>query len=149
MKNISFLMLFCCFSASLFAQNMQREQIDKTIRAYFEGYMTGNVEKLAFAFDTTSANLYATKTGEDKPVVIAHKFGEVVKRWVKNVQNKPYTEEDIKQSYYKILFLDVSDDKAAIAKIEIKLGQKLYVDYLSLYKLGEHWKIVSKIFVQN
>lgn len=141
--------IFACFANSLFAQNIQREQIDKTIRAYFEGYMTGNLEKLALAFDTTSANLYAIKVEEGKSSTIAHKLNEVVKRWVKNVQNKPYTEADIKQSYYKILLLDVSDDKAAIAKIEIKLGQKRYIDYLSLYKINEQWKIISKTFVQK
>jgi hypothetical protein len=149
MKNIAFLTLFCCFSVNLFAQETQREQIDKTIRAYFEGYMTGNMEKLALAFDTTSAHLYALKAEEGKPVVTANKLNEVVKRWVKNVQTKPYTEADIKQSYYKILLLDVTDDKVAIAKIEIKLGQKLYIDYLSLYKWGEQWKIVSKTFAQK
>jgi hypothetical protein len=137
MKNLVFLMLFGCFSANLFAQDTQREQIDKTIRAYFEGYMTGNIEKLSFAFDTTSAHLYAPKVEDNKIVVVPNKLGEVVKRWVKNAQNKPYSEADIKQSYYKILLLDVTDDKAAI------------VDYLSLYKVGEQWKIVSKTFAQK
>ena len=66
MRNISFLVLFCCFSGNLFAQDTQREQIDKTIRAYFEGYMTGNIQKLAIAFDTTSANLYANKLENGK-----------------------------------------------------------------------------------
>jgi hypothetical protein len=151
-KNILVLFTLCSvcgFNLQLKAQNSQHEGIDKAIKNYFEGYMTGNIEKLALAFDTTSAHLYAPKLEAGKTTITPNKLHEVVKRWANNVQKKPYTESEIQQSYYKILFLDVSDEKAAIAKIEIKLGQKLYYDYLSLYKIGEQWKIVSKTFVQK
>lgn len=149
MQNIIFFVLFFCFSNLLFAQDTQKEQIDKTIRGYFEGYMNGNLEKLAVAFDTTSGHLYANKVENSKSTIMPHKFGNVVKRWAKNAQTKPYSEAEIKQSYYKILFLDITDDKAAVAKIEIKLGQNLFVDYLSLYKSNENWKIVGKTYVQK
>lgn len=151
MKKILLLLIgfWGSLSLSLKAQNTASEGIDKAIKNYFEGYLTGDMRKLTLALDTTSAHLYATKVAEGKNITVAHKLNEVVKRWVSNVQKKPYSEAEIKESYYKILYLDITDDKAAIAKIEIKLGQKLYIDYLSLYRLGDTWKIISKTFVQK
>lgn len=46
----------------------------------------------------------------------------------------------------KFLDVDVSGT-AAVAKIEFYVGEKLtFIDYISLYKFGEEWKMVSKIF---
>jgi len=46
----------------------------------------------------------------------------------------------------KFLNVDVTGT-AAVAKIEFYIGKKLtYIDYISLYKFGEGWKIVNKIF---
>ena len=40
--------------------------------------------------------------------------------------------------------------KAAIVKIELRIeGKHKYTDYLSLYKFGEGWKIVSKIYCDH
>jgi hypothetical protein len=53
--------------------------------------------------------------------------------------------EDEKVSV-KFLNIDVSGN-AAMAKFEFFVGQKLtFIDYQFLYKFGEQWKIVSKIF---
>ncbi len=36
---------------------------------------------------------------------------------------------------------------AAVAKLEFYVGKTLkYIDYMSLYKFGDEWKIVNKIF---
>lgn len=46
----------------------------------------------------------------------------------------------------KFLEIDVTGN-AAMAKFEFYIGDKLtFVDYQFLYKYGDHWKIVSKIF---
>ena len=46
----------------------------------------------------------------------------------------------------KFLSVDVTGN-AAVAKFEFYTGSKLtFVDYLSLYKFGDKWEIVSKIF---
>lgn len=43
-------------------------------------------------------------------------------------------------------FIDVTDD-VAVAKVNyFEGGTKTYIDYISLYKYGEEWKIISKIF---
>ena len=47
-----------------------------------------------------------------------------------------------------IKFLDVDvTGTAAVAKIEFYIGKTLtYIDYIALYKFGNDWKIVNKIF---
>lgn len=48
----------------------------------------------------------------------------------------------------KFLSVDVTGT-AAVAKFEFYVGSTLkYVDYISLYKFGNNWKLVSKIFYQ-
>ena len=43
-------------------------------------------------------------------------------------------------------FIDVTGD-VALAKVNcFEGGTKTYIDYISLYKYGEEWKIISKIF---
>ncbi|MCB2221469.1 MAG: nuclear transport factor 2 family protein [Bacteroidetes bacterium] len=49
----------------------------------------------------------------------------------------------------KFPMIDVTGD-AAIAKIELyRDGEKIYTDYLSLYKFDEGWRIVSKIYFSH
>jgi hypothetical protein len=46
-------------------------------------------------------------------------------------------------------FIDISGN-AAVAKVELfKGGEKIFTDYLSLYKFEEGWKIVSKIYFRH
>lgn len=48
----------------------------------------------------------------------------------------------------KFLSVDVTGT-AAVAKFEFYVGGTLkYVDYISLYKFGNDWKLVSKVFYQ-
>ena len=46
----------------------------------------------------------------------------------------------------QFLSVDVTGT-AAVAKFEFYVGDELkYIDYLSLYKFDDKWKLVSKIF---
>jgi hypothetical protein len=47
---------------------------------------------------------------------------------------------------YKFFFVDITDS-AAVAKLAVYKDGKLFAtDYFSLYKFGDMWKIVSKVF---
>ncbi|RPH32244.1 MAG: hypothetical protein EHM93_10125 [Bacteroidales bacterium] len=70
--------------------------------------------------------------------------------WIENAKNGK--KKGLKYSFQnefttiKFLFIDVSGT-AAVAKIEFFEGNELYsIDYLSLLKFEDGWKIVSKIF---
>jgi len=59
-------------------------------------------------------------------------------------QTEPLKEENT--TYCKFLNIDITGT-AAVAKIELSKGGKvIYIDYLSLYKFEDGWKIVSKIY---
>ena len=59
-------------------------------------------------------------------------------------QTEPLKEEDT--TYCKFLNIDITGT-AAVAKIELNKGGKtIYIDYLSLYKFEDGWKIVGKIY---
>ncbi|TAE71591.1 MAG: hypothetical protein EAZ85_10635 [Bacteroidetes bacterium] len=141
------LLLFISFSLNIFAQkNIAPKEIDEVIKNYFEGYMTGNLEKLAIAFDTTAGSMFATAKDS---AIINYKFATLTKRWADNATKKPFTAEEIKSSYYKIQYFDKIDDKLASVKIEIKLGKNLFIDVLTMYKINQKWKITSKLFVKK
>ncbi len=59
-------------------------------------------------------------------------------------QIEPLKEEET--TYCKFLNIDITGT-AAVAKIELSKGGKaIYIDYLSLYKFEDAWKIVGKIY---
>lgn len=45
-----------------------------------------------------------------------------------------------------VLSIDVTDDTVASVKLEIAFDGGTYVDHLTLYKIGDGWKIVTKTF---
>ena len=145
-KILIFSLLFMLSNGSLFAQKKEKKAIDQVIKNYFEGYLEGNIKKLAMAFDTTSGAMIASVKDT---ATIQYKFNSLLKRWVENAQKKPFSEQEIKNSFYKIKKLELINENLAITTIEIKLGKNLFVDVLSLYKVNEKWKIVSKVFIKK
>ncbi len=56
----------------------------------------------------------------------------------------PLPEEELTTCEFE--FIDITGT-AAVSKIHLsKGGKKIFTDYLSLYKLGDDWKIVGKIY---
>ena len=53
------------------------------------------------------------------------------------------------ESNGKILMVDVLNDKLAVAKIKLKWNKNEYYDYVTLAKINNKWKIVSKIFMSK
>lgn len=70
--------------------------------------------------------------------------------WKKKIQEKLDKGELPRKEGEKISvkFLDVDvTGSVAVAKFEFYVGEKLvYIDYQSLYKFEDGWKIVSKVF---
>jgi hypothetical protein len=50
---------------------------------------------------------------------------------------------------YNIPYIDITENEA-IAKVEIYLnGKRLFTDYISLYKLGDGWRIIGKVYYKH
>ena len=73
--------------------------------------------------------------------------------WIKNVKKRkekyPEGRPESEKVTCKYKSIDITGN-AAMAKIELyQKGEKLFTDYLQLYKFDEGWRIVSKIYYRH
>ena len=129
MKKIFLSLLVSAFSITSFAQTEEAG-----VRACLENYMSGDGARMEKAFHTSASMKYVDyKTGEFKDVPIADFIARIK-------ANTTKTERKI-----EIVSLNI-EGTAAQAKIKIETDKVIMYDYMNLLKLGDEWKIVSKIF---
>ena len=71
--------------------------------------------------------------------------------WIHNVKLKKQAGKypPKEKVTFKFLFIDI-EGTAAVAKLDYYRGKnRVYTDYLSLYKFKDGWKIVNKIYYQH
>ena len=145
-KTFLILTLFLAVTTILQAQNEEKEieAIKKVIQtAYVEGLQNeGDVEKIDSGIHP-DFNLLGIDKGNDMWVYSITAWKE---NTVKKVKEGKLPKKDEEKVTIKFLNVDVTGT-AAMAKIEFYVGKKLtYVDYISLYKFEDGWKMVNKIF---
>ncbi|KOY86905.1 hypothetical protein AD998_12800 [bacterium 336/3] len=143
-KNVLFVFLF--FSFGLLVQAQDKKLIKEALDNYFQGYIQNDSVILQKSFELDYGHMKGigkNKLSQDS--LWTRNFDVVVRRWATKT---PFTDAQKKKSYYKILSLDIVEEKMAVVKIKIQLGDRLFIDYLSLYKINGIWKIVNKIFVE-
>lgn len=59
----------------------------------------------------------------------------------KGNKNKPWLS--------KILSVDIVDERMALVKLSLKTKNSDYVDYLTMYKRNNKWRIVNKMFIDT
>lgn len=151
MKNLLLLFpaLFFCFVVQAQAQEpdqklSDKELIQQTIQsAYVEGLQNeGDTVKINAGFHPGFDLLIPGADGSLKKYSLsAWKAQTKADLASGKLPRKPEKKVSVK-------FLDVDiTGNAAVAKFEFYVGDKLtFVDYQFLYKFGNQWKIVSKIF---
>lgn len=130
---------------SIMAQDIEKEKeaIKKVIQtAYVEGLQNeGNIEKIDFGIHPDFDLLGIGKNNS--------MWKYPIKDWkVKTLEKVKDGDLPRKGDQVSVVFkmIDVTGN-AAMAKIDFYIGDKLtYVDYISLYKFDEGWKMVNKIF---
>ncbi len=126
------------------ANDTEIEQIKKVIQtAYVEGLQNeGNFDKIDKGFHPGFELLIPSADGQlEKLTLTAWKERIKTKLASGEMPRKPENKISI-----KFIFVDVTND-AAVAKFEFYVGSKLsFMDYQSLYKFSDGWKIVSKIY---
>ncbi len=146
MKKYFLLIIVTFLAMNTFSQNndAEIENIKKTIlTAYVDGLQNeGDIEKIDKGFHPDFELLGIGK--ENKMWRLS------IKDWKNKVSKQKkegeYPKEGKNKVSIKFLFVDVTGT-AAIAKFEFYIGDELtYVDYQSLYKFKDGWKIVSKIY---
>ena len=130
----------------LHAQDIETEkaEIRRIIQtAYVEGLQNeGDAEKIEEGFHKDFRLLGLDETGQLWILPI--------EEWKDHVLKKRKKGELPRESsnLYKVEFemIDITEI-AAIAKLKCYSGKELkFIDYISLYKVGNEWKIVNKIF---
>ncbi len=146
MKNYLLAILFMAFLLPVGAQTNTEadEAAIKTLiqTSYVDGLQNiKNIEKIEEGFHS-GFNLLMLQNGMLNKLPIYNWIEYAKQRKAK--QTEPLKEEEITSC--KFLNIDITGT-AAIAKIELNKGGKtIFVDYLSLYKFEDGWKIVGKIY---
>jgi hypothetical protein len=139
--------LMALFSLNLSAQEeAEKEAIKQVIQiAYVNGLQNkGPVADIEAGFHP-GFELLGVRNNEFTKWPI-YSWVQYHEQKLKENPNPPSEEEKVT---CKFPMIDVTGN-AGIAKIELyKGGEKIFTDYLSLYKFEEGWKIVSKIYFRH
>jgi len=146
MKKVSLFLTLALFVFAASANDMDKEKqaIQQVIQsAYIDGiHNLGEVEDIRNGFHPGFNLLGVNGNDQLTKFPIYSWIESVEKRKEQNPDGRP-EEEQITCKYNKI---DVTGN-AAQAEIELyRKGEKLFTDYLQLYKFKEGWRIVSKIY---
>lgn len=112
-------------------------EIAEALENYFSGFYEGDVETLEKIFHP-SAHLYAATEGP-----LTDRDMEQVYEGVRSRQSSASRGFE---RFDRILSIDQSGPEAAVAKVQIALGDQLYTDFLNLLKLDGRWQIISKVY---
>lgn len=146
MKKVFIAFICALFLVSGYAQNnvkAEKENIKKVIlSAYIDGiHNKGEISQISKGFHP-GFNLLILQNNRLEKLPIYNWIESSKARKVKNPI--PYTEEQ--KMKCEFMNIDV-EGTAAVAKIKLSKGGKdIFIDYLSLYKFDEGWKIVGKIY---
>jgi hypothetical protein len=111
--------------------------IERVLWTYLDGLYEADAEKLAAAFHPVS-HLYSEKDGEvvDLPR----------EQWLTAVRQRTSSKSQGGSRHDRIVSIDQSGPVTACAKVECALPPRHFVDYLTLIKTREGWRIVAKAF---
>ena len=148
MSRIFLVLILLCtfFSTVIFAQPTDVEAIKTIIQsAYIDGLTNeGDAEKIDKGFHPDFNLIGIGENGSMWKYPIKQWKADVLKK----VEEGEMPKTDDNKVSIKFRNVDIAGT-AAVAKIEYYVGTVLkYIDYLALYKFGEDWKIVNKIFYE-
>ncbi|MCG8578394.1 MAG: nuclear transport factor 2 family protein [Bacteroidales bacterium] len=146
MRKLHVLILFLAVFVMSHAQKNDKEveAIKNVIQsAYVEGIQNeGNIDKIDAGIHPDFNLLGIGENGAIWKLPIAEWKEKVLQR--KKEGKLPRDKDNLIS--VKFLSVDVTGT-AAVAKFEFYVGEELkYVDYISLYKFTDGWKLVSKIY---
>lgn len=108
------------------------------IKDYVEGWRDGNVERLSRIFAQQHGHIIWR---DSEGAIASVTFGEALKGRKPNPgYGEPYIIEDI----------DIVDGALAVVRFNVeRKGRGSYIDYFTLYKAADGWKIVTKAWVSR
>ncbi len=104
---------------------------------YFDGIYEGDVAKLRTVFHP-AAHLYSATEGEVVDLPLDGYMELVGGREAPAASKAP--------RYDRVISIDLSGPKSALAKVELAIPPKYFTDYLTLLKANGRWQIISKTY---
>lgn len=144
MKKISLIFLLTCLSFALAAQSQNEENAIKKViqEAYIDGLQNlGNIQTIRDGFHP-DFEMLVFRNGQMSKLPI----GTWIERVEQRKANPSTTPPNITGK-----FLDVEiTGTVAMVKLELhRNGNRIFTDYISLYKFEDGWKLVSKVYYQH
>ena len=113
------------------------EGVLKTLSVYFDALYSCNQEKLALAFHPQA--IYAT--ADETPLLhrtMDEYFPVVAKRESPASRNEPRRDS--------IEAIEFAGENTAFARVRCSIGSKDFVDFLTLIRTEDSWRIMAKVF---
>ena len=111
--------------------------IEATLQTYFDGMYEGDADKLASVFHEV-AHLFGVTDGKltDWPR----------QYWLDLVRSRKSPQQQDLKRFDWVMQIDRSSPTTAFAKVLCQNPPRYFTDYLTLVKLAEGWRIVSKTY---
>jgi hypothetical protein len=113
------------------------EAVEKVVWTYLDGLYEGDTGKLAQAFHEVS-HLYSMSDGGVADVPR--------EKWLEFVKGRASPQSKGLQRTDRIVSVDFSGPETAFVKVECSIHPRYFTDYLTLLKLKDGWRVVSKTF---
>jgi hypothetical protein len=113
------------------------EPIEKVVWTYLDGLYEGDAGKIARAFHEGS-HLYSMHEGgvADLPR----------EKWLEMMRGRPSPKSKGLKRTDRVVSIDLSGPETAFVKLECAIPPRYFTDYLTLLKLNDGWRVVSKTF---
>lgn len=110
--------------------------VEAVVRLYLDALHEGDTDMLGRVFAPESA-LYASVDGEPMALPVG--------QWLDRVRNRKSARDSGFESRNAILSIETEGDMA-MAKVTSAFPPKRFVDYLSLVRTTDGWRIVAKTY---
>ncbi|MGE0751587.1 MAG: nuclear transport factor 2 family protein [Variibacter sp.] len=115
-----------------------RAAIEALLATYLDGVYESNADKFLTIFHPAAHLYFLDEAGKVTDWPRDHWLDMVRKRTSPKSQGHP--------RHDRIVHIDQSGPASAFAKVECAAPPRFFVDYLSLLKTNEGWRIIAKVF---
>jgi len=137
MKFAVILFILAMSALAGYSQTPEKDAVRVPLENYIKAHATGDPEYARKAFHT-DGNMTFIRDGK----FTSETFDSFIKR---AFTGKPAPDEELRKDGRRIEAIDVNGN-AAVAKIVLDYPAVRFVDYMTLLKIGDEWKIVNKSF---
>ena len=117
--------------------NTPMQELSQAVQLYLDLMYDGDVAKFDRVFCPTS-QLHGFRDGEMTCWPAAQYREVLAGRKSPKALGAPREEE--------VLLLDFASPTQALAKVRVRIGDMVFVDYLSYHRIGDDWLITSKAY---